>query len=70
MIVITDSPKKYPFVIFFQIFIPEDEANATRTLELADKLVREVPCYLLKCNVSEEAVQTSFVALTGKLYKN
>ncbi len=56
--------------IFVQILFPEDETNATRTLELTDKLVTEIPCYLLKCNVSEEAVQKSFEALTGKVYKN
>ena len=56
--------------IFTQILFPEDETNVTRTLELTDKLVTEIPCYLLKCDVSEEAVQKSFEALTGKVYKN
>lgn len=55
--------------IFSQILFPEDEQNAALTLELTDKLVTKIPCYLLKCDISEEAVQKSFEALTGKAYK-
>ncbi len=51
--------------VFTQLLIPEDEENAAATLELADKLVTEVPAYLLKCDISEEAVKTSFEAMTG-----
>ena len=68
--VIKLTPKEAASRIFTQILFPEDETNVTRTLELADKLVTEIPCYLLKCDVSEEAVQKSFEALTGKVYKN
>ena len=64
------TPKEAASRIFTQILFPEDETNVTRTLELTDKLVTEIPCYLLKCDVSEEAVQKSFEALTGKVYKN
>ncbi|MBO5240779.1 MAG: hypothetical protein J6B56_05110 [Clostridia bacterium] len=63
------TPAQAASRIFVQILMPEDEANAALTLELTDKLVTEIPCYLLKCNVSEEAVQKSFEALTGKTYK-
>lgn len=51
--------------LFLQILIPQDEQNALLTLELADKMVREVPAYLLQCDISKEAVQTSFEAMTG-----
>ena len=51
--------------LFMQILIPQEEQNAVLTLELADKLVREVPAYLLQCDISKEAVQTSFEAMTG-----
>lgn len=64
------TPAEAALRIFTQILFPEDETNVTRTLELTDKLVTEIPCYLLKCDVSEEAVQKSFEALTGKVYKN
>lgn len=62
------TPQQAVPLVFTQILLPEDEENATRTLELTDKLVSEIPCYLLKCTISEEAVQKSFEALTGKTY--
>lgn len=55
--------------IFTQILLPEDEENATKTLELVDKLVTCVPSFLLKCDISEEAVKLSFEAMTGKKYQ-
>ena len=63
------TPSQAASRIFLQILLPEDEKNAALTLELTDKLVREVPCYLLKCDISEEAVKKSFEALTGKNYQ-
>lgn len=64
------TPAEAASRIFLQILFPQDEKSAALTLELTDKLVSEIPCYLLKCDVSEEAVQKSFEALTGKVYKN
>jgi hypothetical protein len=54
--------------VFLQVLFPEEEENAARTLELIDRLIKTVPCYLLQCDISEEAVQTSFEAMTGKPY--
>ncbi len=51
--------------LFLQILIPADEENAAATLELADKLVTEVPAYLLQCDISTEAVKASFEGMTG-----
>lgn len=62
------TPSEAVSLIFQQILLPEDEENATRTLELIDKMVSEIPCYLLKCTISETAVQASFEALTNKKY--
>ncbi len=62
------TPAEAATRVFAQILMPEDEDNAALTLELTDKLVTEIPCYLLKCTISEEAVQKSFEALTGKIY--
>jgi len=56
--------------IFSQILLPEDEENVTKTLELTDKLVSNIPSFLLKCTISEDAVKCSFEALTGKNYEN
>jgi hypothetical protein len=54
--------------LFNQILLPTDEVNATKTLELVDQLIACVPAYVLKCDISEEAVKTSFEAMTGKKY--
>ena len=62
------SPAEAASRIFSQILFPEDEANVSKTLELTDILVSKTPCYLLKCTISEEAVQKSYEALTGKEY--
>ena len=62
------SPSDAASRIFIQILFPEDEENAAKTLELTDKLIVETPCWLLKCDISQEAVQKSFEALTGKQY--
>ena len=54
--------------IFTQILLPTEEENAVAMLDLMDKLVTDVPAYLLRCDISETAVKTSYEALTGKKY--
>ncbi len=56
--------------IFQQILLPTDEKNAIATLDILDRLVATVPAYLLKCDISEEAVKCSFEMLTGKIYNS
>ena len=51
--------------LFTQILIPSEEKNAIVTLELTDKIVTQVPAYLLQCDISEEAAKKSFEAMTG-----
>lgn len=51
--------------LFQQILLPQEENNAALALELADKLVTEVPAYLLQCDISREAVKKSFEMMTG-----
>lgn len=55
--------------IFTQILLPTDEENVVKSLELTDVLVTNVPAYLLECNISENAVKTSFEAMTGKQFE-
>lgn len=64
------SPAEAANRVFSQILFPQDAENAAKTLELTDKLISVVPAYLLKCNISEEAVKTAFEALTGQPYQN
>lgn len=59
------SPAEVSTRLLGQILLPKTEENVAATLELADKLIKTVPAYLLKCDVSKEAVRCSFEALTG-----
>ena len=52
--------------LFIQLLMPNDFSMVARSLELADILVQTVPAYLLKCDISFEAFQTSFRRLTGE----
>jgi hypothetical protein len=47
-----------------QVYIPKDSISAGKTLELIDKLIKQVPFYLLECDISEDAVKCSFEAMT------
>ena len=62
------TPSEAAMKTFAQILIPNDGDNTARTLEFTDRIVSKIPCYLLRCNISEEAVKTSFEALTGENY--
>ena len=59
------SPAEVSSRLFGQILLPEEEENVISTLELADKLIATIPAYLLKCDISKEAVKFSFEAMTG-----
>jgi hypothetical protein len=52
--------------IFTQVLLPNEEKAAENTLRLLDELVRRVPAWLLKCDISFEAAKTSYLALTNK----
>lgn len=62
------TPSQTASKIFSQVLIPGDEENANKTLEILDKLVVNVPAYLLCCDISAEAVRLSFEALTGEIF--
>ena len=51
--------------LFIQLLMPKDIIMVARTLELADLLIKEVPSYLMRCDISYEAFKTSFDRLTG-----
>ena len=52
--------------LFIQLLMPEDIGYVARTLELADELIKNVPAYLLKCDISDLAFKTSFDCLVGE----
>lgn len=62
------EPKEYMELILQQVYIPRNAKALTETLELLDRMLQTVPVYLLHCNISEDAVRTSFPALTGLPY--
>ncbi len=64
------TPSEAAAKTFLQVLMPKDESNATLTLELMDKLIQTTPCYLLKCDISQTAVKTSFEAMTGKHFED
>ena len=64
------APAQVSQRLFTQILLPEEEEQVVSTLDLADKLVTQVPSFLLKCTISEEAVQKSFEMLTNTTYMN
>ena len=51
--------------LFIQLLMPEDFNFVARTLELADKLIKTVPSYLLKCDISDLAFKTAYDCLVG-----
>ena len=63
------DPKEYFAVLLNQIYLPKNEEAARKNLELFSKLVDLVPVYVLECDISEDAVKTSFEALSGQKYK-
>lgn len=46
--------------LFNQLLMPKDFSGVAKTLEIVDCLVKTVPSYLLKCDISDEAFNTSF----------
>lgn len=62
------EPKDCMGLIMQQVYLPRDRQALVLTLELLDRILAKTPVYLLHCDMSEEAVKTSFTALTGKPY--
>ena len=62
------TPAEAASRLFIQILLPTEADAAVKTLELADKLISNVPAWVLGCDISEEAVVKSFEALTEKKY--
>ena len=52
-----------------QTFYPSKREGADKIAILMDKFIRAVPVWRLECDISEDAVKTSFEALTGQRYE-
>ncbi len=62
------TPSATTMRLFNQLLMPTDEENAAKTLELADELISRVPAFVLRCDISEDAVKVAFEAMTEKKY--
>ena len=47
-----------------QVYLPQQENALDKTLKLLSNLIESVPVYMLECDISEEAFNTSYNALT------
>ncbi len=46
--------------IFHQLLSPEDLETVDALFPLLDRMLREIPCYVLGCNISEEAAEVAY----------
>lgn len=56
--------------IMRQVYFPPDADASVLTLDLLDAMLARVPVYELACDMSEDAVRTSFEGLTALEYQN
>lgn len=49
-----------------QILMPTEAFGAVKTLELADKMLKSADTWLLSCNISEEAAEIAYEAMSGE----
>lgn len=60
------KPEEYLEKLILQAFVPESGESFLKTLELMDEVSKSVPFYLLECNISEEAAETSYKIMSGE----
>lgn len=58
------SPAEVITRIFDQVYMPEEREGKERVLGLLDKLIAEVPFYLMGCDISREAAELSLKTMT------
>ena len=51
--------------IFHQILTPQDMETVDALFPLLDRTLREIPCYVLGCNISEEAAEVAYNGMTN-----
>ena len=62
------NPMEQLIRLMHQVHVPNGAEAAGKTLELFSKLFELVPLYVIKCDMSEDAVRASFEAMTGLDY--
>ena len=61
-----DGKSVYPYLYNQVYHILSEKENAIKTLQLFDKLLLNVPIYKMGCNISFEAVETSYFGMIGE----
>ena len=56
--------------IFHQLLTPEDIQTVDSLFPLLDRTLREIPCYVLGCNISEEAAEVAYFGMNDSNEKN
>lgn len=56
--------------IMHQIYLPKDAVSAQRQLELVDRFLQSSPFWSLSCDISFDAVKSSFEAMTEKKFED
>ena len=52
--------------LYHQVLMPGEDARNLRFLELLDRMLRETPTYLLKCNMHKDAARVACAELCGE----
>ncbi len=60
------KPSDYLEELVLQAYIPENGEAFLKTLELMDAISKSVPFYLLECDISREAAETSFEMIAAQ----
>ena len=59
------SPAEYLEELVLQAYLPENSEMFLKTLELMDKATKNVPFYLLECDISKSAAEASFEVMSS-----
>ena len=59
------SPEEALLKFFHQILAPSDMATVDSLIPLLDRTLRELPCYVLGCNMSEEAAEVAYTGMNS-----
>ena len=59
------SPSEYLEELIKQAYLPENSEAFLKTLELMDRATKNVPFYLLECDISKSAAEASFEVISS-----
>ena len=61
-----DDKSVYPYLYNQVYHILNERENAIKTLQIFDKLLKIMPIYKMGCNISYDAVKTSYLGMIGE----